>query len=338
MISPTVRRLGTTLLVLPIALAVIFFLLRVTGNPIETAFGDRITESELERRVELAGFNLPWHEQYLRYLWGIASGNLGVSFSNIPVTEMIRDAITATLEVTVLGLVFLGISIYFFGSLAAWKVGTKTDWAISASSIVTFALPGFLSAVAVREFSRYAFPDFDASGRLSLGNLVQWQTSYRKTGLITLDAVLAGNWSLFFDAVAHLLLPAVALVFIGGTLVRVLRDSLVREMNNEYIQSALFRGIPRRRVFYHHALRPALPPVLATFGVTAGGLITGVVFIERVFEIRGLGYLLVDAVLERDFMLVQGIFIVTYLVVAFVNAIVDGVIISIDKRQGRQLS
>lgn len=327
----------TALMVLPLALGLVFLLLRVTGNPIESSLGDQISDEELARRIAVAGLDRPLWEQFVEYFGLIVAWDFGDSFKGQSVNSLIWTHITASIEVTALGLVFLGLGATLFASLAAWKPGSFTDKAIRTAAIVTYALPAFLLAVLLQLATRSFAPSFETSGRLPLLREVYWQTEIYQTGFVTVDAILANDYVLFFEAVSHLILPAVALAFIAGTITRIFRDSLVRELNSEEIQSALLRGIPEGRVFFRHAFVPSLPAALAAFGITAGSLITGVVFVEKVFEVRGLGYLLVDAVLARDFMVVQGIFIVTFLVVAAVNAVVDLSVILVDKRNKETL-
>ena len=322
---------------MPLALGLVFILLRVTGNPVEASLGDRLSDVELQRRLAISGLNRPIFEQFMTYFESILSWDFGRSFKDVSVNDLIWRHITATIEVSSLGLVVLGFCFLTLGSLAAWKPGGAIDRIIRVSAIVTFALPAFLAASLIQLVFRLFVPAFPTSGRASLSELIRWQTDLYQTGFVTVDALIGGDTVLFFEALAHLLLPAIALVFISGTLIRVFRDSLVQELASEPLQSALRRGVTPRRLFFRHAFMPAIPAALAAYGITVGSLVTGVVFVERVFEIRGLGYLLVDAVLARDFMVVQGIFIVTFFVVAAINVLVDLVIVIVDRRQMKAL-
>lgn len=330
------RRILGTLVTVPVSLFIVFLLLRVTGNPVAAALGDRLSEEELTRRISLAGLDRPLGEQFFSYLAGLLQGDLGSTFKGERVAEKIWTHFAASLELALFGLLVLFISILVFGLLAAWYRHGPIDKLVSITSIISFALPGFLGAVLVREATRMLFPDFDVVGRLSLSGQLTWN-SYETTGFVTVDSILAGDWNLFLDGLSHLLLPAISIAFVAGTLIRVFRDSMNLEFDSTYSQSALNRGIAKGRIFIKHSLRPALTPLLAAFGVTAGGLITGIVFVERVFEIQGLGYLLVKAILERDFMLVQGIFLVTLTVVSLVNLLVDVLQVQIDRRKARLL-
>lgn len=332
------RRLLATLAVLPVSLLVIFVLLRLTGNPIETALGATISEEELTRRIELAGLDKPVLVQFFDYLRNLFQLNFGVSFKGEDVRDQIFSHLTASAELTLLGLVFLGLFVYFAGITAASHRGRFLDRAISGIAVVTYALPGFLIAVLISQSARVFFPAFELTGRLSLDGQIQWAATSRLTGFVLIDSLLTGNLNLFIDGLSHLVLPALSLVAISGLLIRVFRDSLIREMRSQEVLSAISRGVPASRALRVHSAYGSLPTVLAAFGVTAGALITGVVFVERVFEVRGLGFLLVEAVLQRDFMLVQGIFVVTFLIVTVINNLVDSAIMLIDKRQRRNLS
>ena len=317
----------------PIALLLVFSLLRITGNPIEAALGDKLPADEIARRVALAGLDRPLLVQFWEYLQQITVGNFGLTINNIEVGPHILKHLAATLEVTIIGVVLLAIAVLIGGGLAAWYSNRFLDKLIIGSSILTFALPGFLGAVILRELANAFVPEFETTGRLSLSNQIRWISAADSTGFIVVDAIKMGDYSMLADALFHLILPGVALALTAGTLIRVFRDSLYSQFQSTQQTAAINRGIPRFRVFWRHSLAPALPTVLAGFGVTIGAYITGVVFVERVFEIRGLGFLLVEAILDRDFLLVQGIFIITFLIVIALNTLVDIAITLLDKRQ-----
>jgi peptide/nickel transport system permease protein len=337
MLHNLLKRASAAAVALLLSMFVVFLLLRTSGNPIETSLGDRLSPEELERRIELAGLNRPLYEQYHHYLANLIRLDFGTTFKGEDVGDLIFSHWAATFEVTVSALILLAAVVLFFGALAAWRPGSLLDRVLRSSAVISYALPGFLAAVLLRELTNFLLPSFETSGRLSLMQQIEWQGAQDKSGLVLVDAVTSGNLSLFLDGLSHLVLPALSIVVISGVLVRVFRDSLVFEMSSDEIHSARRRGVPERRVFLRHAFLPALPPVLAGFGITAGSVITGVVFVEKVFEIRGLGYLLVDAVLQREFMLVQGIFVVTFIAVALINLVVDVLIVALDRRQARLL-
>lgn len=332
-----VRRTLSVLAVLPVTLLLVFLMLRITGNPIENAFGDRLSPEEIERRISLAGLDKPIHEQFVGYVSSVLSGDFGETLSGDLVSAEISKHLAASVEVVSLGLVLLVLAVLIFGGWAARKPKTLLDKGVSIGSIVTYAMPGFLGATIVKELSNLFFPSFQTNGRLSLTHEIYWQSNYPNEVFVLFPALIRGEYQIFFDAFSRLLLPAIVLGLVAGTLVRTYRDSMSAQLKSEPIQSAINRGIPERRVFWKQAFLPSLPPVLASFGITAGSVLTGVVFIESIFEIRGLGYLLIEAVLNRDFMLVQGIFTVSFFIVVIVNFLVDLVVVAIDKRQIEQL-
>lgn len=327
------RRVLSTFAIAPIALFLVFSLLRITGNPIEAALGDKLSEAEIARRVALAGLDRPLLVQFSEYVKRVVSGDFGLTLNNEDVGAQILHHLSATLEVTAVGVILLALAVLFWGALAAWHSNRLPDSIITGVSIMSFALPGFLGAVLTRELARIALPEFQISGRLSLTNQIKWVSIPDSTGLVVIDAIKIGDFGMLGDALLHLMLPAIALSLTAGTLIRVFRNSLESQNQSPAHAAARNRGIPFLRVFWRHAIPPALPTVLAGFGVTIGAYITGVVFVERVFEIRGLGYLLVEAILERDFLLVQGIFTITFLIVILLNTATDIVITVLDKRQ-----
>lgn len=337
MLAFFVRRLLSFLVVLPVSFVTVFLLVRITGNPIANALGDRLSEEELARRVAAAGLDQPWHIQFVGYMDDVLRGSFGETITGEKVLPKVLSHLVATIEVTFLGVLLLVVIIFLSALLAARFQNSAIDFLISKTSIVTYALPAFVGAVLIREIANVVFPSFESVGRLSLEGQLFWEKAPSPGDSVLLFSLMSGNATLLIDSLQHMLLPALAMLLVGGTLIRVFRDSLVEELNSEQIRNTRLRGIPANRALLKHALVPSLPPLLANLGVTIGLLITGVVFIEKVFEIRGLGYLLIDSVLARDFMLVQAIFLVTFFIVTSINFLVDVSIALIDKRQARQL-
>ena len=303
MTTYVVRRLLDLAFVLFCVSILVFLMLRfIPGDAVEIMLGANvdITPERVEALRRQLGLHLPIHEQYGRWLWGVLRGDLGESvWTGRPVAQEILGRLPVTLEITALALLIaVGLS-FPLGMLAARTRGGWSDYVVRVASIVGLTLPSFWVGVLLL----YAF---------SL-HLPGWPTM----GYVPLTEDPAGN-------LARLLLPAVAvsLPMVAG-LTRILRSSLLEVLGLDYVRTARAKGLPHRQVMYKHALRNALIPVLTVLGVQFGYLLSGVVVIEQVFAIPGLGRLVIGAINERNYPLAQGIILVVTTVFVIVNLLVD---------------
>ena len=153
------------------------------------------------------------------------------------------------------------------------------------------------------------------------------------TNIYTIDTLIDRDWDAFVDVVKHLILPAVTLGLVtAGVFIRLIRVNVIRTMKDDYIEAARARGIDERSVVYHHAFRNALVPVVTVIGVTIAILVGGAVVTEIVFNIPGMGRLIISAILRRDYPVVQGVVLVTAATYVLINLAVDMVYAFIDPR------
>ncbi len=307
-----VRRLLDLVFVLFCVSVLVFMMLRlIPGDAVEIMLGANvdITPERVAALRHGLGLDMPVHEQYIRWIGGVLHGDFGRSvWTGRPVRIEILDRLPVTLEITVLALVVAIIISLPLGVVAARARGSWSDYVVRVSSIVGLTLPSFWVGV------------------LLLYAVSVYLPSWPVIGFVPLREQPLGN-------LARLALPslAVALPLVAG-LTRILRSSLLDVLNLDYVRTARAKGLWQHTVLYKHALRNALIPVVTVLGVQVGYLLSGVVVIEQVFAIPGLGRLVVGAINERNYPLVQGVILVVTAIFVFVNLLVDLAYAWIDPR------
>lgn len=312
MLSYTIRRLLDLIFVLFGVSILVFLMLRmIPGDAVAIMLGANtdITPERIDNLRRSLGLHLPLHEQYLQWLSGILRGDFGNSiWTGRPVSQEILDRLPVTLQITFLGLISAIIIAFPLGMIAARARGGRADAFVRISTIVGLTIPSFWIGVMMLYFASLYVPS--------------WPT----IGYVPFSEDPAGN-------LLRMILPviAVSLPMIAG-LTRILRSSLLEVLNQDYIRTARAKGVGNRTLFYRHALRNALIPVVTVIGVQLGYMLSGVVVIEQVFAIPGLGRLAIGAINERNYPLVQGIILVVTAIFVFVNLLVDLAYAWIDPR------
>jgi peptide/nickel transport system permease protein len=301
MIAYIIRRLLATVPVMTVVAVFVFLLLRLApGDPAAVIAGDDATQADIEGlRIKL-GLDRPVLEQFMLWISRIVRGDLGISiFSNLPVTELIAQRVEPTVALT-LSTLLVAVSLAVpIGVLAAWKARTIVDRAVMIFAVLGFALPVFLIAYILI----YVFA-------IKLGWLpVQ---GYRP--------IADGFW----PCVQSLILPSAALGTTYMALIaRITRASMLEVLSADYIRTAESKGLSSTRVLLLHALKNASVPIVTVIGIGIALLISGVVITETVFNVPGLGRLTVDAVLKRDYPIVQALILIFAAVKVFINLLVD---------------
>jgi peptide/nickel transport system permease protein len=301
MIAYIIRRLLATVPVMAVVAVFVFLLLRLApGDPAAVIAGDDATQADIEGlRIKL-GLDRPILEQFVLWISRVVQGDFGISiFSNLPVTELIAQRVEPTLALTLSTLLVAVCLAVPIGVLAAWKARTLIDRAVMVFAVLGFALPVFLIAYILI----YIFA-------IKLGWLpVQ---GYRP--------IAEGFW----PWVQSLILPSAAL---GATymalIARIARASMLEVLSEDYIRTAESKGLSSTRVLLLHALKNASVPIVTVIGIGVALLISGVVITETVFNVPGLGRLTVDAVLKRDYPIVQALILIFAAAKVFINLIVD---------------
>lgn len=294
-------RLLATIPVMGIVAVVVFSLLRITpGDPAAIIAGDSATSEQLELIRQNLGLDQPLYIQFPVWLGQILRGDLGTSLiSGVSVWSMISARFGPTLALSTSIIAFSIIVAVPLGVVAAWKQGTLLDRSVTAISVLGFSMPVFVTAyLLVLVFS------------ISLGWLpVQ---GYRGPA--------EGLWPF----VSRLILPTLALSTAYIALIaRITRTSVLEVMGEDYIRTARAKGMRERAVLTKHGLRNAAVPIVTVIGLGITNLISGVVVTESVFNLPGLGRLVVEAVLARDYPVIQGLILLFSFIYIIINLVVD---------------
>ncbi len=290
------------------------------GSPAESLLGERATAESVEQIRNQYGLDEPLYEQYWRYLQTVASGDLGTSIaSRRPITEEIRDRFPATMELALgamLFATFLGVPL---GFLAAKRHGTTVDHASLFVSLIGVSIPIFFLAIILKWLFAVELGWLPSVGRQDV--LIETE---HPTNFYVLDGIITGDWNAAWDAVKHLILPAIALGSIPLAIIaRITRASVLDVQNEDYVRTARAKGISSGAVDRRHILRNAMLPISTIVGLQVGLLLSGAILTETVFAFPGIGTWLQTAIENRDYPVIQGGVLFVAIIVVVVNLFVD---------------
>src|SRR6266404_2055443 len=310
MLAEVGRRLMATVPVMGVVAIAVFGLLHVVpGDPAAIIAGDYATAEDVARIRSKLGLDRPFLTQVEIWLSNVLHGDLGTSiFSGLPVATLIKQRAEATAALTVLAmLISIGVGVPL-GVLAAWRKGSWIDRVVMVLAVSGFSMPVFwLGFVLVYAFA-ISVPWLPVQG-------------YQP---------LAGGVGAFLR---HLILPSVTLSVVYMALIaRMTRASMLGVLGEDYIRTAFAKGLAPRRVLLRHALKNASLPVVTVIGLGFALLIGGAVVTESVFALPGLGRLTVDAIVRRDYPVIQGVLLVVSGVYVLINLVVDVVYVMLDPR------
>jgi peptide/nickel transport system permease protein len=314
---------------LGISVAVFLMVQMIPGDPAQVMLGERATPESLDLLRHELGLDRPMHVQLGRYLYGLAIGDLGRSIkSREPVSDELIARFPATLELTLVSMVFacgIGISA---GVLSAVRKGTLVDAIGMASSLAGVSMPIFwLGLVMIQTFA-VKLGLFPVSGRVGSFTFIE-----PVTGLFLADSLIAGDFIAFGDVLHHLILPAVTLGTVPtAVIVRMTRSSVLEVIQEDYVRTAWAKGLSERVVVVRHALRNASIPVLTVVSLQFGYLLGGAVITETIFAWPGVGRWLLSAVHARDFPAMQGGVLVVATTFVTINLIADLLYARLDPR------
>jgi len=299
--SYIVRRLGATVVVMAVVAFIVFSLLYLTpGDPAAVIAGDVATEDDIKRIRQSLGLDQPFIVRFGAWLWSLLHGDLGISiFTNLPVTKLIAQRIEPTISLTICTLIVAIISSVPLGTIAAARAESKTDRAIMGFSVLGFSLPVFVSAYLLILLFSLQLQILPVQG-------------YRP--------IAEGFW----PWLKHLILPSLALGTVYAALItRITRASVLDVLAQDYIRTAQAKGLEERNILIHHALKNAAVPIITIIGIGIGLLISGAVVTETVFAIPGIGRLTVDAILRRDYPIIQGVILIFSATYVIINLLID---------------
>jgi len=299
--SYIVRRLIATIPVMAVVAVFVFSLLYIApGDPAAIIAGDLATAQDIARIHHQLGLDEPFLLRFAKWAWGVLHGDLGISISsNLPVLQLIQQRLepTAALTVTTL-IVSVGLAIPI-GVLAAWRAGTWIDRVAMGFAVLGFSVPSFVLAYVLILIFAVELDWLPVQGYSS---------------------VAAGFWPFL----RHLILPSTALGLIYAALIaRITRTSMLEVLSQDYIRTAHAKGLSSRNVLIGHALKNAAVPIVTVIGIGVALLIGGVIVTETVFAIPGIGRLTVDAILRRDYPIIQGVILLFSAAYVIVNLLVD---------------
>lgn len=286
------------------------------GDPVRMMFRDpRVSAESLELMTQKFGLDKPLSGQFVAYVKNLAKGDLGLSFSQQkPVLEVLAERIPNTLLLVVTALmiaIFLGVVL---GAVAGWMSGTRFDTIILTASVTMYSIPTFALGIVLLMVFAYLIPIFPLGG-------------------ITTPASGYEGFDLMKDVGWHMFLPAFSIViWYIGEYVILTRSSMIDVMGQEYITTAQAKGLKKYKILKNHALRNALLPVITITGVNLAFAVAGVIEAETVFAWPGVGRLAYDAVSQRDYPLLQGVFMLFAFAIVLANLAIDLIYGFIDPR------
>ena len=323
--------LGSLSSVIGASIIAFIFLRVLPGNPARLIVGPLASEEAVQAQVEKMGLHLPLVEQYWRYITDFLRGDWGFSYSaGQPVLVQFEARLPASIELGFYAFVFAFLAAVILALVATYKRRPLVDSTVRGLSIFGMGMPPFWLALLLLVVFHEALGMFPGPG-LQLSRSVEPPPTV--TGFLTFDALVAGDFEAFVDAFWYLVLPAIALGMLPfGYLVRLLRANLLDVTNEPFILVVRSKGVGLWRTYSRHALPNAFLPTLTASGMIFAQLLGGSVLVEKVFNWPGVGALVVDSILRKDFAVVQAFIIVSAAIYVLINALVDFLYGVIDPR------
>jgi peptide/nickel transport system permease protein len=296
-----VRRILATIPVMAVVAVFVFALLYLSpGDPAAIIAGDTATVDDILRIRAKLGLDQPVYIQFGEWVWRLMHGDLGISiFTNLPVAKLIQQRLEPTVALSVATLIVSIAVAIPMGVLAAWKAGSWIDRVVMVFAVLGFSVPVFVLAY------------------ILIFVFAIWADILPVQGYVS---ITSGFWPFL----SHIILPSAALGMIFAALIaRITRASMLDVLAQDYIRTAQAKGLANHQVLIGHALKNAAVPIVTIIGIGVALLIGGVVVTETVFAIPGLGRLTVDAILRRDYPIIQGIILIFSAAYVLINLLVD---------------
>ncbi len=346
MIQYAVRRILLAIPVLFIILVVVFALARaIPGDPCKSILGEKASAETCERFARERGLDQPIHVQFGIYMKDVLKGDLGTSIRfGRPITQILVERLPMTNELG-LSAMFLALAIGIpAGIISAVRRNSIIDVVTMIGANIGVSIPVFFLGLLLIYFFAVVLKDtgfaLPPSSRLSPGlsptafyQLWEWPVEKGTTKYLLYEfianhyifnAFITGHWELFWDALKHLILPAMALSTIPMSIIaRMTRSSMLETLSLDYVRTARAKGLPNYKVILKHALRNALLPVVTIAGLQLAGILGGAVLTETIFSLPGVGLSVFEAITSRDFPIIQGFVVVIAFIYVFLNLVVD---------------
>lgn len=325
------------LLVVPtvwILVTVVFFVLRIAGDPITAKLGGILPPAQIAARRHAAGLDRPILTQYWDYLKGLVTGDLGrASVDGEKISTVIVTYGAATLELVFWSLLVAFIVGIPLGRYAATHRDRLPDVALRILAILFYAAPVFFVGMVMKLIFSAELGWLPSNGRADVSTELAIQNVSPKTNIYIIDALLYGDNGYIVDVLKHAILPSLALgLLTAGIFLRLVRVNLLQTLRSGYVEAARARGLSERKVVGRHAFRNSMVPVVTVIGMQIAMMLGGVVLTETTFEWKGLGYQLARYLQDSDYIAVQGIVAFIAVVIAVISFIIDAVVAMIDPR------
>jgi len=301
MFAYIIRRILATIPVMAVVAIFVFLLLYLSpGDPAAIIAGDTATVEDIVRIRAKLGLDEPVYIQFGSWVWRLLQGDLGISiFTNLPVSKLIEQRLEPTVALTITTLIISVLAAIPMGVLAAWKAGSWIDRVVMVFAVLGFSVPIFVLAY------------------MLIFVFAIWADLLPVQGYVS---ITSGFWPFL----SHMILPSAALGMVFAALIaRITRASMLDVLAQDYIRTAQAKGLGSQQVLIGHALKNAAVPIVTIIGIGVALLIGGVVVTETVFAIPGLGRLTVDAILRRDYPIIQGIILIFSGAYVLINLLVD---------------
>jgi peptide/nickel transport system permease protein len=315
--------LGITLLV--------FFIFHYTADPTQIILGMHGSAEQREALRERLGLNDPVLVQYGRYLGGLVQGQLGDSWMRrTPVAQEIAQKFPHTVELTVAAMVITVVFGILIGVISAVKQYSFLDYSTMTAALLAVSIPVFVLGLFFISIFAVKLDWLPINGRMNASMLHDFNPP---TGYYLTYALFTGKWAYAKDLAAHLVMPAVVLgAATTALLARMTRATMLEVIRQDYIRTALAKGLSQRVVIFKHALKNAMIPIITVIGLQFGSLLAGALLTESIFTWPGIGTLTISAVDAQDLPLVQGVVILVATLFVVANLVVDVLYAFVDPR------
>jgi len=304
-----------------------FFLLRlIPGDPVMLLLGERGADPKIYKEMKVSlGLDKSIPVQYISFLKKAFQGDLGKSIiSKQSVVQEFKDRFPATLELSMIAMIFALILGIPLGVIAAVKKNTWVDYVISSVSLIGYSMPIFWWALILMLIFSLNFMVTPVSGRISVLYDVDPWSGFLLIDTLTKESFSQYGFSAFWDAFRHLILPSFALGTIPLALIsRMTRGSMLDVLNESYMRTAKSKGLSFYRIIFIHGLKNALIPIITVAGLIFGGLITGAILTETIFSWPGIGKWLVTSINARDYPVIQASTLFIATIIVLLNNFVD---------------
>ena len=325
-----IKRILQSILVLFGVSVIVFLIMRVfSADPAPVVLGEHATEESMKAWRDSNGLSDPILVQYLNFLGGALTGNLGTRYyTHTEVTQEIMSRFPATIELALVAIVLASLVGIVLGVVSAVHKGTAIDGVSTVFALLGVSMPIYWSGILLIILFAGIWHVLPSGGRVD--PLLQ---PVGGSGLYIIDTLFSGDFEALGNVMQHIILPALALsLYSMAIITRMTRSSMLDTLNEDYVRTARAKGLKEGKVTRHHALRNAMLPVTTVIGLQLGSLLGGAMLTETVFAWPGIGKYTVDCILKSDFPVVQGVVLLIGVIFVIINLVVDIIYAYLDPR------